>query len=232
VAIADHEASQNLVIGILAALRAAERDGIGQHVEVSLIGSQIWAQATEYTHFAMTGVVPGRANLGHPLLPGIYRLFKTADGWIAIVGVPRSLRPGFFRAVERPDLAEDGRFRPVIIPRSDAADLMKMLEPIFAERTTAEWTERLLHENQRFAPVLDYAAVAASEQVKVNGYLRDFDHPEWGRLSIPCPPIGFSATPIDPAVEAPKLGADTLSVLLECGVSAEEARQLEAEGAW
>ena len=125
VAIADHESSQNLVIGILAALRAAERDGLGQRVDVSLVGSQIWAQAAEYTHFAMTGVVPGRANLGHPLLPGIYRLFQTADGWVAIVGVPRSLRPGFWRAVGREDLAEDERFQPAIIPRLDAAELFE-----------------------------------------------------------------------------------------------------------
>ncbi|MFZ0665931.1 MAG: CoA transferase [Acidimicrobiales bacterium] len=232
VAIADHESSQNLVIGILAALRVTERDGVGQRVDVSLVGSQIWAQAAEYTHYAMTGVVPGRANYGHPLLPGIYRIFETSDGWIAVVGVPRSLRPGFWRAVEREDLGDDPRFKPAIIPRADAADLFKDLVPIFLKRTTAEWTERLLAEGERFAPVLDYAQVAATEQVKVNGYLRPFEHPEWGSLAVPVTPLGFSQTPIEPAVTSPELGAHTLEVLIDAGFSEEDLEALRDQGAW
>ena len=55
VTIADHLGSQNLANGVLAALYARERTGRGQHVEVSLLGGQIYAQASEFTYTFLTG---------------------------------------------------------------------------------------------------------------------------------------------------------------------------------
>src|SRR3954468_3961222 len=69
VTIADHIASQNLVGGILAALFARERTGRGQQVTTSLLGGQIWAQASELTGCMLRGSPAGRANRGHPLIP-------------------------------------------------------------------------------------------------------------------------------------------------------------------
>jgi formyl-CoA transferase len=42
-AIADHISSQHLAAGVIAALLARERTGLGQRVEVSLLGGQVWA---------------------------------------------------------------------------------------------------------------------------------------------------------------------------------------------
>ena len=65
--------------GGLAALHARAETGRGQSIDVSL-GGQIWAQATEYTHYLLTSEAAGRANLGHPLIEALYGLFETADG--------------------------------------------------------------------------------------------------------------------------------------------------------
>src|SRR6185312_8036142 len=94
--IADHIAAQNLLSGILAALIARGRTGHGQLVETSLLGGQIWAQASEYTSYLLTRRVPRRANHGNSLIAGIYSLYPTADGWIAIVGVVGRARQAFF----------------------------------------------------------------------------------------------------------------------------------------
>ena len=59
VTIADHIASQNLVGGILAALLARERTGRGQRVTTSLLGGQIWAQASEITGCMLRGGAGG-----------------------------------------------------------------------------------------------------------------------------------------------------------------------------
>jgi crotonobetainyl-CoA:carnitine CoA-transferase CaiB-like acyl-CoA transferase len=64
VTISDHIASQNLAAGVLAALYARERTGRGQAVEVSLLGGQIYAQASEYTYTLLTGRNPGHAAGG------------------------------------------------------------------------------------------------------------------------------------------------------------------------
>src|SRR3954453_7851194 len=85
--IADHIAAQNLVGGIVAALYAREKTGRGQSVTTSLVGGQIWAQASEYTGCLLRGRPAGRSNRGHPLIPGLYGIFRTEDGWIAVVGI-------------------------------------------------------------------------------------------------------------------------------------------------
>ena len=104
--IADHVAAQNLTAGVLAALVARERTGRGQRIDTFLLGAQIWAQASEYTACLLTGVPAGRSNRSHPLVPGLYGIFPTADGWIAIGGVVGPTRTRFYATIGRPDLME------------------------------------------------------------------------------------------------------------------------------
>jgi crotonobetainyl-CoA:carnitine CoA-transferase CaiB-like acyl-CoA transferase len=218
-AITDHEGAQNLTIGILAALRVAERDGIGQRVDVSLLGGQIWTQAAEYTNYFLRNVLPGRSNWGHPLLASVYRIFKTSDGWLAICGVTTPLRPGFWRALDRPDLANEPRFQTdFYADLQDRRDLYAILEKVFATRTTAEWCERLKAERQRFAPVRTYAEAAEDPQMFENGYIYEIDHPEHGRIKVVGNPIMFSETPARRSSISPKLGEHTGEILRELGL--------------
>ena len=154
--IADHCGSQNLATAILAALYARERTGRGQQVHASLLGGQIWAQATEYTHYLLSGEVAGRSNGGHPLVNAFYGIYTTADGYIAIAGCPEHLWPGMCRAVERPDLVDHPRFGQLLTTPEVKAELREVFDAIFSQRTTAEWCERLAAEGQRFAPVRDH----------------------------------------------------------------------------
>jgi len=230
--IADHIGSQNMVTGILAALLHRERSGRGQRVDVSLLGGQIWAQCSEYSHYLLHGQVPGRSNRGHPLIKGLLRVVPTADGWIQLVGVPPHLWPAFARAIDRPDLVEDPRFNTLLLSPENLAELCRLADEIFPTRTTAEWCERLAAAGQRFAPVRDYAEVAADPGAFVNGYLVEVDHPERGRTVVVGSPIRLSETPAVPGVVAPELGQHTEEVLLEAGFGWDEIEQLRADGAW
>ncbi len=232
VVIADHCASQNLVAGILAALYARERTGRGQRVDVSLLGGQVWAQASEITHYLLTGQAPGRANRGHGLLHTIYRIFATADGHLAIVGVAGALWPGFCRALDRPDLAADPRFAQDAERNRHLPELFAILEAVLRTRTTQEWCERLRAEQQRFAPVNDYAALVADPQVWANGYLVEVEHPETGRQTVIGSPVRLSDTPAQPSAVAPELGRHTEEVLLEAGYTWDEIAALHDAGAW
>src|SRR5215211_637694 len=130
VTIADHISSLNLVSGVLAALMARHRTGRGQRVDVSLLGSQIWAQASEYTYYLASGELPGRPNRGHPMIAGLYGIMPTADGWIAIVGVAGANRPIFFEAIGRPDLTTDPRFDSPLLSKPQKAELFAVLAEV------------------------------------------------------------------------------------------------------
>lgn len=231
VVIADHCGAQNLVIGILAALVARQQTGRGQRVEVSLLGGQIWAQASEITGYLLTGKLSGRANRGHPLLGGLWQLFATSDGHLAITGAGRDLWPGFCRALERPDLLDDPRFAGGAVAAEHRQALLETVGETFRTRTTAAWCERLRAEAQRFAPVQDYAQLAVDPQVWANGYLVEAEHPQWGRITTLGCPIQLSTTPAKPGVATPELGQHTEAVLLEAGYSWDEIVELREQGA-
>ena len=228
--IADHIASQNMTAGIMAALLARGRTGRGQRVDVSLYGSQIYAQASEFTYYFMTGRIPGRANYGHPMLHAAYGIVPTADGYLAIVGVPPQQREAFYDAIGRPDLGEDPRFQPLLYSPEDKIALFEILNEIFPNKTTAEWCELLDAAGCRFAPVNDYAQAAADPHARINGYVVDVEHPEWGAGSAVGTPIKLSDTPATPGVVAPQLGQDTELILVELGYSWDDIAAMRDAG--
>jgi crotonobetainyl-CoA:carnitine CoA-transferase CaiB-like acyl-CoA transferase len=222
--IADHIAAQNLVGGILAALYARGTSGEGQRVTTSLLGGQIWAQASEYTGCLLRGGAAGRANRGHPLIPGLYAIFRTADGWIAVVGIVGSLRQTFFEVVGRPELSE--RFAQPLYWEADKAALFPLLDEAFATATTAEWCERLRAAGLRHAPVRDHGEVVADPNVWANGYLVKVDGTD-----VVAAPVSFSATPAHPSAVAPELGQHTEEVLVDLGYTWDEITRLQDSGA-
>jgi crotonobetainyl-CoA:carnitine CoA-transferase CaiB-like acyl-CoA transferase len=229
--IADHIAAQNLLAGILAALYAREHTGRGQLVETSLLGGQIWAQAGEYTHYLLSGRVTGPADRGHPMVPGIYGMFRTGDGWLAIIGVAGPARDVFYRTIGRPDLIE--RFDQLLYFPDDKAQLWPILDEVFASKTTQEWCDLLGAAGLRFAPVRDHAAVVADPGVRLNGYvvpLGETDEADAGTLVVRTP-VRFSdgLAPLRPHL--PELGEHTEEVLLEAGYTWGEIGALSADGA-
>lgn len=230
--VADHCGSQNMQTGILAALLARETSGRGQRVDVSLLGGQIWLQATEYTHFFMTGEESGRSNGGHPLVPALYGVFPTADGHIAIAGCPEHLWPGMCRAVERPDLAEHPTFSQYFVSHETAAEMREVFLDIFRHRTTAEWSERLEAEGQRFGKVRSHSEVAVDPQAFDNGYLFAAEFAGVGDTTFIGSPITFSDTPAVRHTDVAVLGQHTEEVLVEAGYSWDDLERLREGGAW
>jgi crotonobetainyl-CoA:carnitine CoA-transferase CaiB-like acyl-CoA transferase len=229
--IADHIAGQNLLAGVLAALYAREHTGRGQLVETSLLGGQIWAQGGEYTKYLLSGEISGPSGRGHSMVPGIYGMFKTADGWLAIVGVAGPARDEFYRTIGRPDLIE--RFPHLLYFPEDKAELWPILDEVFAAKTTSEWCALLGAAGMRFAPVRDHAQVAADPQVSANGYiapLRGAGAADSVTRAVRTP-VRFSEPNRAPRDHLPELGEHTEEVLLEAGYTWGEIAALSEEGA-
>jgi CoA:oxalate CoA-transferase len=229
--IADHISGQNLLSGILAALYARERTGRGQLVETSLLGGQLWAQAGEYTKLLLTGEISGPSGRSHPMIPGIYGVFPTADGWLAIVGTAGPARDLFYRTIGRPDLIE--RFHSLLYFEDDKAELWPILDEVFAGKSTAEWCELLGAAGLRFAPVRDHAEVASDPGVRANDYivgLQDPDAP--GTVTeVVRAPVKFSDPISSARPRPPELGEHTEEILLQAGFSWDDIASLSAEAA-
>ncbi len=178
----------------------------------------------------MSGEMTGPSNRGHSMVPGVYGMFATADGWIAIVGVAGALRDRFYETIGRPELIE--RFKGLLYFEDDKAALWPILDEAFATKTTEEWCRLLGAAGLRFAPVRDHAEVARDPGVRINGYIESVEDPDTAgsHVDVVRTPVRFSegvpATPVRP----PELGQHTEEVLLEVGYTWDDISALSTDG--
>lgn len=232
--IADTMGATVLTMGILAALVARERLGIGQKVDTSLLGSMLHLQTMGIGVTAFRGkswARHSRARTKNPLT----NHYRCADGkWILFSEIQADrFWPEFCRALELDDLIDDPRFATAMGGRRQhAEELIRILDEKMATKTRDEWVQRFESLGAPFAycPVQDYYDVLQDPQVLANDYVVEFDHPTAGRVKMIGYPIRFSQTPMRIQREAPEFGQHTEEVLMEHGYSWDEISQLRSDG--
>jgi CoA:oxalate CoA-transferase len=228
-AIADYVGAANLAMGVLGALFHRERTGCGQKIETSLLGSQVAMQAWEIQYFIAHGWV-GRAGRGHHYLPTIWRVFKTADSYVVVGGLPENRWHNFCIALDHPELEHDPRFEGYGTRMQNIDELYRILDEAFLTKTNAAWMELLQAADCICAPVSSYGELVEDPQLRANEYIVEVDHPTEGRIPVVGAPWRFSETPAEIAPAAPELGQHTEEVLQEIGYSWEQIGELRERG--
>ena len=77
----------------------------------------------------------------------------TADGHIALVGVPDELMAAFWNVIERPELAEVERFNGPLVDGAKE-ELFELLGEVFEQQPTAFWERRLRAAEIRLGAIL------------------------------------------------------------------------------
>ena len=233
-AMADTTGAGQLIVGILTALLARERHGVGQRVGTSSYGAQLWHQAFELTYTSMTGYVPRSSEGIHPLAPGgSSGVFRTADG--GAVAFLDTLSPEvwteFCERAGKPELARDARWDNAYKRLStDNPDALRLqVAEIFASRTTAEWEAFFSDPYLMFQRVFDYEDVLDDPQALENGYISEIELPEMGRTKVVGNTIELSETPPEVRPLACELGEHTEAILLEYGYGPAEVSEILKE---
>jgi crotonobetainyl-CoA:carnitine CoA-transferase CaiB-like acyl-CoA transferase len=144
-------------------------------------------------------------------------VFKTSDGYITAGTISDSEWQGFCRASGDPELANDPRFAtPGARTLNATARINKMGEYI-AERSTAEWLERLDAADVPCAPILRRGEIIHNEQVVARGIITEFDQPTVGRVRQPKPAARFEVNEAVIGGPAPRVGEHSRAVLQELG---------------
>lgn len=142
VALVDVVTGQNAVVGILAALRARDRDGVGQRVEVNLLSSLLSGLVNQASSTLATGEAPVRMGNAHPSIAP-YETFGTGDGPLAIaVGTDRQF-DGLVTVLGVPELATDARFRSNTDRVRNRVALKRMLQQRLRAHPAAHWADLL-----------------------------------------------------------------------------------------
>ncbi len=251
--IGDSGTGLHLAIGLLAALRQAERTGQGQYVEVAMMDGVMnlcrvkfrdhqrltRGELTEYSvpTYKGMGEVPraGNDSGGGQLGNAIHCKPHGANDWIYVVvqeavWVPLAKRIG--PELGMPDLATDPHLA-TIAERRKNQQLMWTLINKYAEQHTKRELMTILNSlDVPCGPIMSTEDLANDEHVRGREMWVELDHPQRGTWYNVGMPIKLSDSP---AVikRSPTLGEHTEEILKEVlGYADEKIAQLKTAGAF
>ena len=234
--VADESTAMLAFGGALAALHHARTTGVGQKIELSLLGSLVrllgWTFTT--TMWRNKNPVTGQARVtGTAERAGISASFNDRDG-----------KPLVFQLTGPEDwtdamtaLGFDDRIKARgfghlgVIIDNDAKreELLALLDELFATGTRADWVAKLRAADIVSAPINTMLEASNDPDVIANGHVMHVDHPKHGKLKVHGTPWRFSETPAKPGI-APELGEHNEAALGELGYDAAAIADLKKRG--
>jgi len=220
VAVADLFTGMYATVGILAALRHAERTGEGQHLDMALLDTQVAMLANLGANYLVSEKVPGRMGNAHQnIVP--YQVFEVAprpdggkDFIILAVGNDGQYAK-FCEVAGRPDLASEPRFVKNADRVRHRAELVPLLEAVMKTRPKADWLSRLEAAKVPCGAINGLDEVFVDPHVQARGMVTHWQHPLRADLPLVSSPIKLQKTPVRTDLPPPMLGQHTDEVLGE-----------------
>ena len=212
---------------ILAALRVRDRDGVGQHIDVSLLESAIALEAWETSSYFATGEVPRPLGSAHRI-NAPYQAFRTADGHVTIGATTPGNWHAFCVTLGLQPLENDARFGKVHDRRRNYKQLAEIIENVTSSRPSDHWYRALEHAGVPCGVLYTLDQVLSDEHVRARGVVREVEHTRLGTVRVTGSPVRFSRTPIRMERAGPMLGEHTRAILGELGLTDVDA--LERDG--
>lgn len=198
VALVDVITGLHAVIGILAALRARDEQGVGQKVELNLLSSTLSALVNQASAYISGGVIPKALGNAHPSIAP-YQVYDASDKKF-IVAVGNDAQFIKFAGIVSPDLLGDKRFATNQLRVENITALNERLSSIFSTKTAEYWVDKLQHIHiptgviNNVKEAFDLAtSLGLSPVVEIEG------------VKSVANPIKFSKTPVQYKSAPPKL---------------------------
>lgn len=256
-AIGDYATGIQLSNSICAALYYREKTGKGQRIDVTLMGTSIAMQTSQFTwidafdddilpamikdiHAAQAEQKPFLEQVAihgkyRPAAAGniYYRIFQTADGFVAVGALSHKLRLLTIGVlgITDPRFRPDGSFD--LAPPNwevDGPKLVEEVEALYLTKTTAEWGELFQAAGVPAGPVHFIEELFGHPQTQANGLEIEVDHELLGHMRLVGPPFQMSESPLAAQGPSPVLGADTDTVLAGIGYGEAEIAKLRDSG--
>ncbi|MBB3257093.1 crotonobetainyl-CoA:carnitine CoA-transferase CaiB-like acyl-CoA transferase [Paraburkholderia bannensis] len=218
---------------MLAALFQRERSGRGRHIEMALFDCGLMITAYYGLEALVMGEDPPRYGNDHPsIVP--YGVFDAADGPLVITVGNNSQFERFAREViERPDLADDARYKTNILRSQNRAALLPELKRELGARARKLLLERLAQAGIPCGEVAGLREALLSPRATEAGLVTQQPHPhtESGTTPVLAPPWRFDGERMPVRRAPPQLGEGTRELLgATLGYTDEQLEQLKEKG--
>ncbi|CAN7468516.1 CaiB/BaiF CoA-transferase family protein [Pseudorhodoferax sp. LjRoot39] len=217
---------------VLAALRAREQTGRGQHVDMALLDVGMAILANQAAGYLNTGKVPQRQGNSHPSLAP-YQDFPTADGAMLLAIGNDGQFARWCEAAGRPEWSRDARFATNTARVHHRTTLIPAMEELTRQRSTAQWVALLEDKAVPCGPINDIGQAFADPHVVARGLRLDLPRDAGDGIAAVAgvaSPLRLSEHPPVLRNAPPALGQHTDEVLRELGLQDGDIAALRASG--
>ncbi|MNM39669.1 Succinyl-CoA:(R)-benzylsuccinate CoA-transferase subunit BbsF [compost metagenome] len=212
-------------MAVLAKLHARDNDGLGGHLDVSLMNSALALQQASLSSFLCDGKLPTRIGSAAPY-SAPNEAFEAADGWLMVAAYNGNRWPALCGVLGHPEWIDDPRFASSAQRVVHREAMCAALTDVFRTRSVAHWLEVLRDADILCSKVNDYLDVLTHPQIASNGMLVDLHHPQHGAVRVPGFPINSLEAAQTPYAPAPENGEHSCEVLRAFEFSEEEIEAL------
>jgi crotonobetainyl-CoA:carnitine CoA-transferase CaiB-like acyl-CoA transferase len=186
--------------------------GGGQLIDVNLIEPLARLMESATLVYDQLGKIPGR--VGNRLDASAPRnVYRTADSkWLAISSASPNIAKRVYRAIGRPELAEDPDYVDPLRRRERAVEVDDLVARWVGERTLDEAMAAFEAAEVAAAPVYDAEQLLSDEHLRARGSFITVDDPELGTVRVQAPVVAMSETPGRVEHLGRVLGADNEAV--------------------
>ena len=201
-------------IGILSALRFKELTGKGQHLDISLMDSQVSWLSYVAQNYLISGEIPQRIGNDHPsIVP--YQTVKAKDGLMVLAIANDRQFKEFCIYAKISKLINDPKFKTNSSRVKNRRELNKIIDKIIKKKTIKQRVEGLIKVNVPCGPINNIKQVFEDKQVKSRKMIISMNHSKSKnkKIKLIANPMNFSESKILYKKAPPKLGQDTIKVL-------------------
>ena len=219
-------------ISILSALRFRDQTSLGQHLDISLLDSQVSWLSYVAQSYLISGKIPDRIGNDHPsIVP--YQTVKAKDGLMVLAIANDRQFKNFCEFSGLYDLCENSKFKSNSSRVKNRKELNKIIGKTILKKTITEWVQGLTKINVPCGPINNIKQVFDDPQVKSRKMKINMKHKKskTGKINIVGSPMNFSVSKIRYKKTPPTLGEDTKKFLNRfLKISIPEIKKLKDEG--
>jgi crotonobetainyl-CoA:carnitine CoA-transferase CaiB-like acyl-CoA transferase len=216
-------------IAALAALRARERTGRGQFIDVSLFESGVSLAVWEAGRYFATGEVPGPLGSAHQT-SAPYQALRASDGFFTLGANTARTWEACCDVLGLRHLVDDPRFAKNHLRHQNRRDLIPRIEEVTAKRPARHWVDEFSRAGVPCGLLQTYDQVFHDPHLAARGFFPEAPHAKLGPTRQVGSPMRLSETPARMDRAGPLLGEHSAQVLSELSYSQEEIRRLANDG--